>query len=66
VTVAGAIGPSFQAARWRADEDTRRSGGTMAANDTTTPPLLTLLSLILILALVIDFTVVIRAALTAH
>jgi len=38
----------------------------MAANDTTTPPLLTLLSLILILALVIDFTVVIRAALTAH
>ena len=38
----------------------------MAADDTKTPMLLTLLSLVLLLALVIDFAVVIRAALTAH
>ena len=38
----------------------------MAANDTKTPPVLTLLSLVMLLALAIDFIVVIRAAFTAH
>jgi hypothetical protein len=38
----------------------------MAANDTKTPPLLSLLSLLMVVALAIDFFVVINAGLSAH
>ena len=38
----------------------------MAANDATTPTLLTVLSLLMVMVLAIDFMVVIRAALSAH